>query len=237
MSVATPPFGYPFDLARRDLTRCSVISMLVIDNYFRRGESMRELTGELTERQRQIVDHAIEMISEGGISALTMRRLSERLGVTEPALYRHFENKTAILAAMLRVLEAETYERLPLDGAATPSALVAHFDRLFALLTERPALATVVFLDEFASTDPDLQGMVRRLLAKNRDRLAAVFTSIQASVPPGAPIDAESLATLLLGGVRLVVRDWRLDECRWDLADRGRRLVTTLAETLTGRTE
>ncbi|MFW6247831.1 MAG: TetR family transcriptional regulator [bacterium] len=54
---------------------------------------------ELTDRQHQIVDHAIEMIGEGGLSGLTMRRLSERLGVTEPALYRHFENKTAMLAA------------------------------------------------------------------------------------------------------------------------------------------
>ena len=46
------------------------------------------------------IDHAIEMIGEGRLSGLTMRRLSERLGVTKPALYRHFENKTAILAAM-----------------------------------------------------------------------------------------------------------------------------------------
>ena len=214
--------------------------------------------GQLTNRQRQIVDHAIEMIGEGGLTALTMRRLSERLGVTEPALYRHFENKTAILAAMLTVLEAETYERIPLDANATPDALVTHFDRLFALLAERPALATVVFLDEFATTDPELQAMVRDLLAKNRERLATAFAAMHApsatngatpdaaareaaaaagAATAGAP-DPDSLATLLLGGVRLVVREWRLDGCRWDLAERGRRLVAALTTTMketTGR--
>ena len=200
---------------------------------------MREPTErQLTDRQRQIVDHAIEMIGEGGLSGLTMRRLSERLGVTEPALYRHFENKTAILAAMLAVLEAETYERLPLDESASPDALVTHFERLFALLTERPALATVVFLDEFAATDPELQAMVRELLAKNKERLATAFTVMSAraraeavarggTATEAAP-DPDSLATLLLGGVRLVVREWRLDGCRWDLAERGRRLVAAL---------
>ncbi len=191
---------------------------------------------ELTDRQRQIVDHAIEMIGEGGLSGLTMRRLSERLGVTEPALYRHFENKTAILAAMLTVLEAETYERLPFDQTVSPDALVTHFDRLFALLTERPALATVVFLDEFATTDPDLQAMVRDLLAKNRERLATAFAAMH--VPSAGAPDPDSLATLLLGGVRLVVREWRLDGCRWDLAERGRRLVAALTTTVketTGR--
>ena len=199
---------------------------------------------DLTDRQRQIVDHAIEMIGEGGLSGLTMRRLSERLGVTEPALYRHFENKTAILAAMLTVLEAETYERLPLEGAATPGALVAHFDRLFALLTERPAIATVVFLDEFAATAPELQAMVRKLLAKNHDRLTTAFATMQAHAPAedgtalAATADPDSLATLLLGGVRLVVREWRLNGCRSDLAARGRRLVAALTTTMkmTGRT-
>ena len=194
---------------------------------------------QLTDRQRQIVDHAIEMIGEGGLSGLTMRRLSERLDVTEPALYRHFENKTAILAAMLAVLEAETYERIPLDPAASPDALAAHFDRLFALLTERPALATVVFLDEFAAADPALQAMVRDLLAKNRGRLATAFATMRAhaatkGIRTDAGPDPDSLATLLLGGVRLVVREWRLDGCRWDLAERGRRLVAVLTNTMNG---
>ena len=44
--------------------------------------------------------------------------------------------------------------------------------------------------------------------------------------------DPDSLATLLLGGVRLVVREWRLDGCRWSLAERGRRLVAALTNTL-----
>lgn len=181
---------------------------------------------DLTERQREIVDQAIDMIGESGLTGLTMRRLSERLGVTEPALYRHFKNKTAILAAILTVLEAETYERIPLDTAANPHALVSHFDRLFALLAERPALATVVFLDEFAAVDPELQAMVRTLLVKNRERLSTAFEAMRAS--PDATLDPDSLATLLLGGVRLTVREWRLDGGRWDLTKRGRRLVAAL---------
>jgi AcrR family transcriptional regulator len=190
---------------------------------------------DLTERQREIVDYAIEMIGEGGLGAVTMRRLSERLGVTEPALYRHFENKTAILAAMLTVLEAETYERLPFDTAAGPDALVSHFHRLFALLTERPALATVVFLDEFATTDPELRKIVSELLAKNRRRLATAFAAMRASAAGNIVPDPDSLATLLLGGVRLVVREWRLEGCRWDLAERGGRLVEALTSVLKRR--
>lgn len=190
----------------------------------------------MTDRQREIIEHAIEMIGESGLASLTMRRLSLRLGVSEPALYRHFENKTAILAAILNTLEAETYERIPLDNNATPDALITHFERLFALLTARPALASVVFLDEFITSDPELQEMVNTLLTKNRERLARAMASIGHLVHGGLdPVpDTDSLATLLLGGVRLLIRQWRLDACGWNLTERGKRLVETLVHALSG---
>ena len=189
---------------------------------------------ELTERRRRIIDQAIEMIGEDGLSALTMRRLSERLEVTEPALYRHFESKSAILSGILTVLEGETFELLSLDPGVTPAELLSHFERLFALFTKRPALAAVVFMDEFAAVDPELKAQVGRLLVKNRDRLADVFASMLPRGASNGSIDPDALATLLLGGVRLLVHEWRLDGYRWDLEDRGRRLVAALTDMFTG---
>ena len=190
----------------------------------------------LTERQRDIVERAIDVIGDEGLAALTLRRLSDALGVTEPALYRHFEKKSAILDAILSVLEAETYDRLPLESDATPQAVAAHFDRLFEMFAERPALATAVFLDEFASSDPQVAVRVRELLARNRERLARAFEAIgkqrhgqsaRRTRKRSADL-AEARATLLLGGVRLLVREWRLDGCSWDLPGRGRQLVRAL---------
>jgi AcrR family transcriptional regulator len=182
----------------------------------------------LTGRQQQVVEQAIEVIGKGGLRDLTMRRLSKRLGITEPALYRHFENKTAILSAIFAELEAETYGQLPLDENATPEALSAHFERLLTLFASRPALATVVFLDEFAAAEPDLQSRVRSLLARNHSRLAAGLSGMQFRGMSTTEIDSDSFATLLLGGIRLLVREWRLDGCNWDLVERGRRLVVAL---------
>ena len=55
----------------------------------------------LTERQQEIWDHAIALISEKGIQGLTMKNLSKRLGISEPAIYRHYENKIDILVSLL----------------------------------------------------------------------------------------------------------------------------------------
>ncbi|MCK5675079.1 MAG: helix-turn-helix transcriptional regulator, partial [Spirochaetales bacterium] len=48
---------------------------------------------DLTKRQRQIIDISINIISERGIQDLTMKNLSSQLGISEPAIYRHFESK------------------------------------------------------------------------------------------------------------------------------------------------
>ena len=51
-------------------------------------------------RRGQIVDRAIDVLDEVGLEALSMRKLAGDLGVQPGALYHHFENKAALLAAV-----------------------------------------------------------------------------------------------------------------------------------------
>src|SRR5690348_1437837 len=39
----------------------------------------------------------MELIQESGLGGLTMKKVAERVGFTEPAMYRHFPNKQALL--------------------------------------------------------------------------------------------------------------------------------------------
>jgi AcrR family transcriptional regulator len=59
-----------------------------------RGHHPRGLTCE------QIIEAAIRLIDASGLQALTVRRLAGDLGVEAPALYHHFSDKAAILAAV-----------------------------------------------------------------------------------------------------------------------------------------
>src|SRR5215831_17121958 len=48
--------------------------------------------------ERSLVEAALVTIQEEGVEALTLRGVGARLGVSRTALYRHFEDKTALLA-------------------------------------------------------------------------------------------------------------------------------------------
>lgn len=48
----------------------------------------------------EVVERAIGVLDETGLEALSMRRLAADLGVQAGALYHHFDNKAALLAAV-----------------------------------------------------------------------------------------------------------------------------------------
>ncbi|MDA0334300.1 MAG: TetR/AcrR family transcriptional regulator [bacterium] len=47
--------------------------------------------------RRDILPHACDLYLQGGIEAVSMRRLARDLGVTAPALYRHYASREEIL--------------------------------------------------------------------------------------------------------------------------------------------
>ena len=54
---------------------------------------------------------ALELVDDAGLSALSLRSLGKRLGVSQAAFYRHFPDKAALLEGICEQLWRLTYER------------------------------------------------------------------------------------------------------------------------------
>ena len=52
--------------------------------------------------RRALLQEAVRVIQAQGVEMLTLRSVGERLGVSRTALYRHFADKSALLAAVAR---------------------------------------------------------------------------------------------------------------------------------------
>lgn len=50
--------------------------------------------------RRQMTEAAIALVEQEGIDALSLRKLAERVGVSQTALYHHFRDKQALLCAV-----------------------------------------------------------------------------------------------------------------------------------------
>ena len=70
--------------------------------------------------ERALVDAAVDMIRQDGVQAFTLRTVGARVGVSRTALYRHFDDKAALLARVA----SEGFRRLhaALAGAVATAA-------------------------------------------------------------------------------------------------------------------
>jgi AcrR family transcriptional regulator len=94
-----------------------------------------------------IVAQARELVTEGGLDALSLRRLAGRLGVTAPALYAHVTDKRDLLAALAEGQFDELVARM--DRAATlppVERIRAHCRAYVEHARANPELFGVMFL-------------------------------------------------------------------------------------------
>lgn len=135
-----------------------------------------------TTRRQQIIDVAADLFAARGYHGVSIADLGTALGLSGPALYKHFTSKDALLAEMLigisqRLLDEgerryhATVERGP---HATLDALIGwHIE--FALTY--PALITVQFRDLDSLSDVDRR-KVRRLQRRYVERWVQVIRSV-----------------------------------------------------------
>ena len=67
-----------------------------------------------------LIDAAVELIEEKGIAGLTLREVARRVGVTHAAPYRHFKDKSALVAAVAEEGFRRITDRIARDSASLP---------------------------------------------------------------------------------------------------------------------
>jgi AcrR family transcriptional regulator len=158
----------------------------------------------LSERAREIVAAARELLEAQGVEALTMRRLADRLGIRAPSLYKHLPSKEALEAAVISVGFEESAERFEAAVASDPrrplraiAAAYRSFARehphLYRLMNERPLRRHLLEPGVEARAAAPLLSVVGSL---DRARAAWAFAHGMAMLemngrfPPGADLDA-----------------------------------------------
>ncbi len=121
------------------------------------------MTGAGTDRDRAKADRhaailreAATLFAERGFSGVSLEDIGGAVGVSGPALYRHFANKQALLGAIL----VEVSERLLAGGQSVLSAHEQPADQLDAI---------IAFHVEFALRDADVIRVQDRDLASLSD--------------------------------------------------------------------
>jgi len=182
---------------------------------------------EFTKRQIEIIKSATKLIGFKGIQNLTTKNLAEDMGFSEPALYRHFKNKTEILQSVLEFYRTQLKDNLgglfgeKLSGIVKLKKIM---DFQFNHLSKNPAIIMVVFSETSFQFDKKLSIIVSKIMEQKKKYLIRIIEAGQEEGNIRDDLSAEQIAVIIMGSMRFKVLQWRISKFEFDLVDHGREL-------------
>lgn len=180
---------------------------------------------EFTERQIEIMEAATNRIDKYGIQNLTTKTLAADIGLSEPALYRHFKGKNEILSSLLEYFKSEMQIRIgnlsfP-ENETAGNQLRAIFRSQLTTFAKRPAIVSVIFAESIFHYDESLSNKVAEIMDLMN---IIVTTNIQVGQKEGAYstlLNAATFTTIITGGMRMAVMKWKLSGNKSDVVKDG----------------
>lgn len=180
--------------------------------------------------QEKFINAALKLIAEVGINKLTMRRLAEELGLTEAAMYRHFSGKRDLLCKLIDTFDIDLAQG---ENQSVGFAAVEEFVRCRVnQVLSNPDFSRVLFAEELFMNDPDFSEYMRGMMHRHRNFLATHFKKAQelGEIRPNIPIN--TLFRLVIGPVRLLIKQWGMNGGAFDLRQESEELIGHLRSIL-----
>lgn len=172
-----------------------------------------------SKRQNEIIETSIKLIAKGGIQNLTIKALANAMGVSEPAIYRHFKSKVEILTTLItRVLNESFF--VP-DESEMRSGSLKQIESTFRKQIEQfiknPALTAVIFSEEIFQNERQLSVAVNSMMDAKYESLLKIINREQDADVIRKDIPATSITNIIMGTIRLIVKKWNLSGFSFDL--------------------
>ena len=150
------------------------------------------------ERRDEIIAATLGILAERGMHAWTTAALAERVGVSEAAIFRHFENKDEILTAALRHQARELRSRIEEyegRGSAWERAegLIRH---LLAYLERTRGGPLVILLGQASRIQPEMKEEVGRTRELLQTRLRELVAEALEEAGQAGELDPDAVAEM-----------------------------------------
>jgi AcrR family transcriptional regulator len=179
-----------------------------------------------SKRQNEILDAALHLIAEKGIRNLTIRHLSQAMHITDAGLYYYFQDKLAIIQALVSRFEgeADAVEGNLYGWAAVETALIHRTEMVLAT----PDLARVVFAEELFQGDPEVEQILFGMMQRHRKMMLRHFREAEDAGEIRSDIPDDTLFRLVLGPLRLLIKQWGMSHGAFDLRREREKLLKSM---------
>jgi AcrR family transcriptional regulator len=181
------------------------------------------------DRKAELVTAAIRLAAEVGPDRVTTQMLADAVGISQPAVFRHFPAKADIWTAVGEEITRALWQEDMGGGAEDPlAALMRLVERNLDHIARSPAIPAILFSRELHVGNEALRRHFESLMQRRRAGFAAIVRQAQARKQIADGIEADDLAALILATIQGLAMRWSLENRGFDLPREGGRLIAAL---------
>jgi AcrR family transcriptional regulator len=180
------------------------------------------------ERKVEILDAVLRLADRLGPDRLSTEAITREVGLTQPAIFRHFPTKRDIWAKVAATISDQMIagwravldrDRGPIEGVR--GLILAQL----RLIESTPAIPAILFSRELHAENDLLRTAVFELMGKFHQAIAAEVTGAVKEGTFRRDLDPGDAAFLLIGLVQGLVLRWSLSRRSFGLQSEGARLL------------
>ena len=153
-------------------------------------------------RKAEFFQVILEIVTDSGVTGVSTAEVARRMGITQPAIYRHFKSRDQMLFFFVEVLS----DRLGgiMTEAKKGSDPAAQLDLLFAahfeMVRNYPALPGIVLSDAIYAASTSLKSLLRSTIMGYRSGIQEI---LQEGTERGMfrKLDTNVMAHMILGAI------------------------------------
>jgi AcrR family transcriptional regulator len=165
------------------------------------GTAMAEKKGTDIRRE-EIIGAALTLVSNQGVRSMTIQRIASIVGIVPSAVYRHFDNKSEIIAAVLTMIVARMQRNISDVAKENDNSLNAIrklLMRQIKLVKQFMVIPHILFSEEVYSESPALKAQLHDLINGFLTALADVIQKGQQQGCIRTDLEPFRVATMFLG--------------------------------------
>lgn len=174
------------------------------------------------ERKAEIIQGALELVSETGVKEVTAQAIADRIGIAQPTIFRHFKSRDAIFRAAMEWVSKALFavlEGLNQAGGPADERLQKLLSRQLKFVSKQKGLPRLLFSDRLHLEDPELKATVRRIMDRY---IAHLQDIIQSGIDSGEfrkDLDPALTARLIAATIQGLIMRWSIYEFSFNLEE------------------
>lgn len=183
-----------------------------------------------SERQQQIIETAVKLIAEKGIQNLTTKNLSKEIGISEPALYRHFSSKLEILKGLIiyfKIMMKPAFDKME-EGEKSIQKLENFFLFQLKIFSNNSDLAKVFFSESNFQNEEKLINSINIMMNKSQQKIKSIIINGQQLKEINDSVNSLNISRIIIGSIRFLVIQWTMSGMIFDIESEGAQLWSDL---------